>query len=279
LARIAHRAALRQKRTGFREKLRFAGFSVRCGRELHAAAFDPEGNGNADEMSEANFPKRLTEGYESFLGGRFGRERQRFEELARGQNPQILLIGCCDSRVSPELIFDAGPGEMFVLRNVANLVPPYQPNDDYHGTSAAIEFAVMGLKVKHIVVMGHAHCGGVKAYAELQNDPYMRPLAPGDFIGGWIKLMAPAAESLGAPTEPLGEWSERLALESVKLSLQNLRTFPYIGTLEARGWLTLHGAYFGVAGGELLALDEADGEFRQVSPEAHKDALGKAPRF
>ena len=92
-------------------------------------------------------------------------ERDRFEELAeQGQSPEILLIGCCDSRVSPELIFDAGPGEMFVLRNVANLVPPYQPNDDYHGTSAAIEFAVMGLKVKHIVVMGHAQCGGVKAY-------------------------------------------------------------------------------------------------------------------
>ena len=231
-------------------------------------------------MSEANFPKRLTEGYENFLGGRFSRERERFEQLAeKGQSPQILLIGCCDSRVSPELIFDAGPGEMFVLRNVANLVPPYQPNDDYHGTSAAIEFAVMGLKVKHIVVMGHALCGGVRAFADLQRDPYVRPLAPGDFIGGWIKLMAPAAESLGAPTEPLREWSQRLMLESVKQSIRNLRSFPYIATLEARGWLTLHGACFGVAGGELLALDESDGVFRQVSPQAHRDALGKAPRF
>ena len=165
------------------------------------------------QWAKSNFPKRLTEGYENFLNGRFPRERERFEELAeQGQNPEILLIGCCDSRVSPELIFDAGPGEMFVLRNVANLVPPYQPNDDYHGTSAAIEFAVMGLKVKHIVVMGHAQCGGVKAYAELQHDPYMRPLAPGDFIGGWIKLLAPAAENIGAPTEPLQKWSERLAL-------------------------------------------------------------------
>ncbi len=195
------------------------------------------------------------------------------------ENPEILLIGCCDSRVSPELIFDAGPGEMFVLRNVANLVPPYQPNDDYHGTSAAIEFAVMGLKVKHIVVMGHAQCGGVKAYTQLQHDPYVRPLAPGDFIGGWIKLMAPAAESLGPPTEPLKEWSERLALESIKRSLKNLRTFPYIRTLEARGWLSLHGAYFGVASGELLTLDDPDGEFRQVSTQAHRDALGKDSAF
>ena len=152
-------------------------------------------------MGEENFPKRLAEGYAKFLNGRFPRERERFEDLAeRGQSPEILLIGCCDSRVSPELIFDAGPGEMFVVRNVANLVPPYKPNDDYHGTSAAIEFAVMGLKVKHIVIMGHAQCGGVKAYAELQHDPYMRPLAPGDFIGGWIKLLAPAAEKIGAPT-------------------------------------------------------------------------------
>ncbi|WP_298428047.1 carbonic anhydrase [Rhodoblastus sp.] len=231
-------------------------------------------------MSEAHFPTRLTEGYEKFLAGRLSRERERYEELAKsGQSPEILLIGCCDSRVSPELIFDAGPGEMFVVRNVANLVPPYKPNDDYHGTSAAIEFAVMGLKVKHIVVMGHAQCGGVKAYAQLQHDPYMRPLAPGDFIGGWIKLLAPAAEKIGEPTEPLQNWSERLAWESIKQSIANLRSFPYIATLEQRGWLNLHGAYFGVAGGELMALDPSDGTFRQVAAEAHREALGGTPRF
>jgi carbonic anhydrase len=231
-------------------------------------------------MGEANFPKRLADGYTNFLAGRFPRERERFEELAEaGQKPEILLIGCCDSRVSPELIFDAGPGEMFVVRNVANLVPPYKPNDDYHGTSAAIEFAVMGLKVKHIVIMGHAQCGGVKAYADLQHDPYMRPLAPGDFIGGWIKLLAPAAEKIGAPTEPLQGWSERLARESIKQSIANLRSFPYIATLEQRGWLSLHGAYFGVRSGELLALDESQGTFQQVAAETYQDALGRTPRF
>ncbi|MBB4196760.1 carbonate dehydratase [Rhodoblastus sphagnicola] len=231
-------------------------------------------------MSVSIFPKRLTEGYENFLQGRFGRERERFEDLARsGQNPEILLIGCCDSRVSPELIFDAGPGEMFVVRNVANLAPPYKPNDDYHGTSAAIEFAVMGLKVKHVVVMGHAQCGGVRAYTEMQADPYMRPLAPGDFIGRWIRLLGPAAEGLGAPTEPLQEWSERLNHESIKQSLANLRSFPYIATLEARGWLSLHGAYFGVATGELLVLNDADGQFHQVSAEAYRQAFAATPRF
>ncbi|MCI4678081.1 carbonic anhydrase [Rhodoblastus acidophilus] len=231
-------------------------------------------------MGEAKLPKRLTEGYENFLNGRFPRERERFEELAeRGQSPEILLIGCCDSRVSPELIFDAGPGEMFVVRNVANLVPPYKPNDDYHGTSAAIEFAVMGLKVKDIVVMGHAQCGGVKAFAEMQRDPYMRPLAPGDFIGRWIKLLAPAAESIGESTEPLHVWAERLAWESIRQSVANLRSFPYIATLEQRGWLNLHGAYFGVAGGELMALDPSDGGFRQVAAEAHREAFARTPRF
>jgi carbonic anhydrase len=231
-------------------------------------------------MGEAKLPKRLTEGYENFLNGRFPRERERFEELAeRGQSPEILLIGCCDSRVSPELIFDAGPGEMFVVRNVANLVPPYKPNDDYHGTSAAIEFAVMGLKVKDVVVMGHAQCGGVKAFAEMQRDPYMRPLAPGDFIGRWIKLLAPAAENIGEPTEPLQLWAERLAWESIRQSVANLRSFPYIATLEQRGWLNLHGAYFGVAGGELMALDPSDGGFRQVAAEAHREAFARTPRF
>jgi carbonic anhydrase len=231
-------------------------------------------------MCVASFPKRLTEGYENFLSGRFGRERERFEELAqRGQNPEILLIGCCDSRVSPELIFDAGPGEMFVVRNVANLAPPYKPNDDYHGTSAAIEYAVMGLKVKHVVVMGHAACGGIRAFTEMQADPYMRPLAPGDFIGRWIKLLAPAAETLGPPSEPLREWSERLNHESIKQSLTNLRTFPYIATLEERGWLHLHGAYFGVATGELQVLNEETGQFCQASAQAYREAFAGTPRF
>ncbi len=113
------------------------------------------------------------------------------------RHPRILLIGCCDSRVSPEVIFDAGPGEIFVVRNVANLVPPYGPNDDLHGTSAALEYAVLGLRVEHIVVLGHARCGGVRAYAESDLDPYQKPLSAGDFIGKWISLIAPAAAKIG----------------------------------------------------------------------------------
>jgi carbonic anhydrase len=211
-------------------------------------------------------PTRLVEGYRTFMSQRFANERARYRDLAEtGQKPRILLIGCCDSRVAPESIFDMGPGELFVLRNVANLVPPYAPNDDYHGTSAALEFAVMGLRVEHIVVLGHARCGGVRAFAENVADPYMRPLSPGDFIGSWMKLIRPAAEGLGLPAEATPEYVGRLARASVSKSLDNLRSFPCIRTLEERGLLALHGAFFGVMDGELETLDQATGDFLPVA--------------
>src|SRR5512142_2662305 len=134
------------------------------------------------------FPQQLVDGYRAFLIGRLRHEQDRYLGLAEsGQSPQIMVIGCCDSRVSPEVIFDARPGELFVVRNIANIVPPYAPDGHAHGVSAALEFGVAALKVKHIVVLGHAHCGGVKAYAE-----DAEPLSPGDFIGKWMALMAPA---------------------------------------------------------------------------------------
>src|SRR4051812_26491618 len=139
------------------------------------------------------FPQRLTEGYRAFLDERLPREKDRYEALAeQGQSPEILIIGCCDSRVSPEVIFDASPGEMFVVRNVANLVPPFETGGDFHGTSAALEFAVQALRVKHIVVLGHARCGGIRAFAD-----DTAPLSPGDFIGRWMSMIAPAAERIG----------------------------------------------------------------------------------
>ena len=220
-------------------------------------------------------PGRLLDGYGSFLAGRFGQERDRFRDLSEtGQSPRIMLIGCCDSRVSPEVIFDARPGEIFVVRNVANLAPPYRPNDDLHGTSAALEFAVMGVRVEHVVIMGHAQCGGVKAFAEGEADPYTRPLSPGDFIGKWMTLIAPAAQRLGPPSEPMADYIERLAMEAVKESIANLRTFPCVKTLEARGKLKLHGAYFGIASGKLHALDETTGDFVQVATDKHAEAFG-----
>ena len=232
-----------------------------------------------DPEAVQEFPARLVRGYQSFLSGRFVNEQQRFRELAEaGQKPTVMLIGCCDSRVSPEVIFDARPGEIFVVRNVANLMPPYAPNDDLHGTSAALEFGVMGLRVEHIVVMGHAQCGGIRAFAENEADPYSRPLSPGDFIGKWMSLIEPAARRLGTPAEPFADYVERLAREAVSQSLANLRTFPCVKTLEQRGRLKRHGAYFGVADGRLLVLDEATGQFNAVAGDEHSAAL-RAPRF
>ena len=170
------------------------------------------------------FPKRLADGYQSFLDGRFPAERSRYQKLAEtGQNPEILIIGCCDSRVAPELIFDAGPGEMFVVRNVANLVPPCDPDTEssYHGTSAAIEFAVNGLNVKHIVVLGHASCGGVRAFYD-----DAKPLSRGDFIRKWMTQIEPVAEGLGESTGDRNADLKRLELAVIKQSLNNLLTFP-----------------------------------------------------
>lgn len=140
------------------------------------------------------FPQRLLEGYRAFRRHRMPEEQHRYRALAEtGQRPETMIIGCCDSRVSPEVIFDARPGELFVVRNVANLVPPYSPSGLTHGVSAAIEFAVAALKVKHIVVLGHARCGGIRAFAEQD-----APLSPGDFIGKWMALIEPAAKAVAA---------------------------------------------------------------------------------
>src|SRR5262245_56635282 len=147
-------------------------------------------------------PQRLIEGYNSFRTGRLADEQSRYRDLAeRGQSPEIMVIGCCGSRVSPEVIFDAGPGELFVVRNVANLVPPFAPDGAHHGVSAALEFAVQVLRVKHVVVLGHARCGGIRAFAERGE-----PLSPGDFIGKWMSLIAPAAAAIGARSDVPGSY-------------------------------------------------------------------------
>ncbi len=208
-----------------------------------------------------SFPQRLIDGYSAFSSGRLQSEQDRYRELAeRGQTPEIMVIGCCDSRVSPEVIFDARPGELFVVRNVANLVPPYEVDGKYHGVSAALEFGVGALKVKHIVVLGHAQCGGVRAYAE-----DAEPISPGDFIGRWMSLMEPAAKKVGERGSlSRAEFLERMEKASIANTLDNLMTFPRLRKLIERDAVTLHGAYFGVALGELSLLDQKTGEFRPV---------------
>lgn len=213
------------------------------------------------------FPERLTKGYHAFIAGRFAVERGRYQQLAsQGQSPSIMVIGCVDSRVSPEVIFDAAPGEILVARNVANLVPRYEPpttpeNDisRQHGTSAALEFAVRALKVAHIVVLGHAFCGGIKAFAS--DDA---PLTASDFIGRWMSQIAPAADTISAPKQEWESHLRQLEFASVELSLKNLLTFPFVKTAVDEGTLKLHGAYFGVANGKLLVRNEATGQFEPV---------------
>jgi carbonic anhydrase len=221
------------------------------------------------------FPQQLIDGYRAFLVGQLRHEQDRYRELAEsGQSPQIMVIGCCDSRVSPEVIFDARPGELFVVRNVANIVPPYAPDQQAHGVSAALEFGVGVLKIKHIVVLGHAQCGGVKAYAE-----DAEPLSPGDFIGNWMKLMAPAADKVGSRggLSP-ADYLTRLEQANIINSLDNLLTFPRLRKLIERGQVMVHGAYFGVATGQLSVRDSASGKFVQVAADDYMRMFAK-PRF
>jgi carbonic anhydrase len=209
-----------------------------------------------------SFPEQLITGYRSFAQHRLPAEQSRYHELAEvGQSPQIMVIGCCDSRVSPEVVFDADPGELLVVRNVANLVPPYAPDGRAHGVSSALEFGVQVLHVKHIVVLGHAQCGGISAFMH-----HSAPLTPSDFIGKWMSLLAPALNGVERrPSEDDHGFCTRLEKQAVLASLENLMTFPFVRTLVERGELHLHGAYFGVARGSLSILDRASGEFRHVT--------------
>jgi carbonic anhydrase len=222
-----------------------------------------------------SFPSQLIDGYRAFLYARLRLEQDRYRDLSEaGQSPQVMLIGCADSRVSPEVIFDVRPGELFVVRNVANLVPPYAPDGHAHGVSAALEFGVIALKVKHIVVLGHAQCGGVKAFADKA-----APLTPGDFIGNWMKLMAPALEKAG-PQGSLSydDYLTKLEQANIVNSLDNLMTFPRLRKSVESGEVEAHGAFFGVATGKLSVLDRKTGEFKPVAAEDHARLFAQ-PRF
>ena len=210
-----------------------------------------------------SFPPALLNGYRNFMGGRYQDQRDRYRVLAeQGQKPNTLVVACCDSRAAPEMIFDSIPGELFVVRNVANMVPPYEPDRaTQHGTSAALEFGVQALAVKHIVVLGHAHCGGIRFFAD-----DLPPLSSGDFITRWMSQIAPAAAALGPDARYDAElFRKRLEFASVELSLQNLMTFPWVKSKVDAGKLHLHGAYFGVAAGRMLVRDPATGRFEPIA--------------
>ena len=211
-----------------------------------------------------SFPSDLLDGYRRFTTGRLDAERERYRKLAReGQKPRTMVIACCDSRAAPETIFDVGPGELFVVRNVANLVPPYEPDGGQHATSAAIEFAVVALKVERIVVLGHGRCGGIAASLNAE----MEPLSEGDFIGKWIGLLKPDAARVRG-TDFLTPAERQTAMErlAVRGSIERLRGFPLVADAERDGRLSLAGAWFDIESGELWVMDPESGDFERPSP-------------
>jgi carbonic anhydrase len=213
-------------------------------------------------MVMTSFPQQLLDGYRTFTTQRLPTEQSRYRELSTGgQSPEVMVIGCCDSRVSPEVIFDAGPGELFVMRNIANLVPVYQPDGNAHGVSAALEFAVNVLRVKHIVVLGHAQCGGIRAFVDKA-----APLSPGDFIGKWMQMFIKPGEKVEQRDhESMQDFVTRIEKAAVFRSLENLMTFPFVRSAVERGEMVLHGAYFGVAEGSLFVLDPVAKEFKRAN--------------
>jgi carbonic anhydrase len=201
--------------------------------------------------------ERLIEGFRRFRR-RWPEHRELFEALVtRGQSPRAMVVACSDSRVDPQMLFDAAPGEIFVVRNVANLVPPYAPDAAYHGTSAALELAVRALRVDHVVVLGHAQCGGIAALLRKSESGL-------DFIGPWMRIAAAARERALAAAVGRAEAAQRLCEhEAIKVSLENLETFPWLRERVARGDLALHGCWFDIAAGELSRL-MPDGAFCPV---------------
>tara|TARA_R110000868_G_scaffold877_18_gene6666 strand:- start:3609 stop:4256 length:648 start_codon:yes stop_codon:yes gene_type:complete len=205
----------------------------------------------------------LIEGYKAFRAGTYRQNVERYRELGlKDQKPKALIIACCDSRADPAMIFSADPGELFVLRNVANLVPPYEPDNHYHGTSAAIEFGIEGLNIKDVIVMGHARCGGIRA---LYDGHHGKP-AKGEFVSGWMSMAQGVAEHVHTEHPDLGEAEKvrMMEMRAVVSSLDQLRTFPFVREREAEGRLRLHGWFYGIATGVLSIYDPASDRFNEV---------------
>lgn len=202
--------------------------------------------------------ENLLAGYRRFRTGVWPVQRATYAALAEeGQRPYAAVVSCADSRLDPAVIFDTPPGRIFSIRNVANLVPPYAPDAAYHGTSAALEFAVLGLQVPHLVVLGHAQCGGVRALMDGAGDLT-------DFLLPWMSIAEPAKARVLACDDPCTDPLTACEQETVRLSLENLRTFPWIAARTAAGTLRLHGAYYGIASGSLQLLGP-DGRFAAVT--------------
>ena len=204
----------------------------------------------------------LLEGYRRFREGRYATEKALWRELAEGQSPRAVIIACSDSRADPAIVFDTDPGEIFVIRNVANLVPPFERGGGRHGVSAALEFAVTQLEVPEIVVMGHERCGGINA--ALTRQFHDAPEGEGGFIAHWMDQIDTRAADIAAQHGTGDEAARMLEEDAIRQSLANLRSFPFVCARETAGRLALLGCHFSIAEGRLYVLDEAEGEFRPV---------------
>ena len=211
----------------------------------------------------SQFPEYLPDRFRRFKYRHFAPNIDHFAELAAyGQHPDVMVVSCCDSRVDPETIFSAMPGELFVVRNIANLVPPYETTGQYHGVSAALDFAALNLRVKHIVVLGHSGCGGILACLEQSATRQ----SEARFISNWMNILDEARTRIlaSAAGRSAAELRVELEREGIKVSIQNLRSFPCIKALESKGRLHLHGAHFEIATGNLSVLNEGTGEFVSI---------------
>ena len=204
----------------------------------------------------------LLEGYQRFRANKFQSARERWQQLAESQAPRAIVIACSDSRADPATIFDTDPGEIFVIRNVANLVPPFEAGGGRHGVSAALEFAVTQLNVPEIVVMGHERCGGITA--ALTGMFHDAPAGEGGFVHKWMSQIEGPAEAIASEIGTGEEAQRKLEEVSIRQSLANLRTFPFVAEREQAGTLKLLGCHLSIRDGELWMLDEAEDSFRPV---------------
>jgi len=212
----------------------------------------------------SQLPDNLLQGYREFLQGQYSTEKNLYIALAAdGQKPQTLMIACCDSRVAPEIIFNCRPGELFVVRNIANLVPSYALRDTSYSVSAALEFAVLSLRVKYIIVIGHAKCGGIQAALSANSEP----LSQGNFVGKWMEIVMPLAKEVQKfKSFNPSEYQTALERQSIRNSVDNLLTFPWIKDLVEGGKLQLYGAWFDISAGELWVINNDSKEFERQEP-------------
>ena len=216
---------------------------------------------------------KFLDGIENFQQQHFGENPELASTLIDGQKPQALLIGCCDSRVDPAVLLDCDLGDLFILRNIANLVPPYLKSNDYHGVSSSLEYAVCHLEVSDIIILGHSECGGIEALMESTNSG-----ESGEFIGKWVNIAASARDKVlqELPDSPQDKQTRACEKEAILVSLKNLMTFPWVKDRVAKGQLSLHGWYYNIGSGQLRYYNQLSGEFeilvRRYSPKGNKGA-------